>query len=346
MRASFHELQNFGAPLARMHDMKLTLSFRLAVTLTVLVPLLLLGRQLAAAEAAPAATAADDPRPTYLLRYKFAPGEAIRWKVVHLGTTETKISGNTQTSRSRSVSTKLWQVQDLSADGDVTFTHSVENVDMWQQISDRPEVSYDSTKDAKAPLEYQQVAETIGRPLTTVTINAHGEILKKDTDSPRVNFGLGDIVMLLPPKPVHAGSRWYEPAELQVRHPEGRVERIKIRKLYTLDKVQTGVATIQVKTEVLTPISEARIQAQLVQQLTNGTIKFDIDAGRVLAKQIDWDESVLGFNGAESMMKYLARFTEELLTANTPVATTPPARPANPAPAGPTARANPAVPRR
>ena len=273
------------------------------------------------------------------MRYKFAPGETIRWKVVHLGTTETKISGNTQTSRSRSVSTKLWQVQEVSADGDVTFTHSVENVEMWQQISDRPEVSYDSNKDQQAPPEYQQVAETVGKPLTTVTINAHGEILKKDTESPRINFGLGDIVMLLPPKPVRAGSRWYEPAELQVRHPDGRVERIKIRKLYTLEKVQTGVATIQVKTEVLTPVDQPRIQSQLVQQLTNGTIKFDVDAGRVIAKQIDWDESVVGFNGAESMMKYLARFTEELQTDPGPVATAPPA-------AGPTARANPAAPRR
>ena len=54
------------------------------------------------------------------------------------------------------------------------------------------------------------------------------------------------------------------------------------------------------------------MKAQLVQQLTEGTIKFDIDAGRILAKQIDWDETVVGFNGSDSMMKYLARFTEEL----------------------------------
>lgn len=294
----------------------------------------------------PAAPAAAAPRPEYLLRYKFAPGEAVRWKVVHLGTTETKISGNTQTSRSRSVSTKLWQVHDVSDNGDVTFTHSVENVDMWQQISDRPEVSYDSTKDARVPPEYQQVAETLGKPLTTVTISANGEIRKKDTESPRLNFGLGDIVMLLPPKPVHAGSRWYEPAELQVRHPDGRVERIKIRKLYTLEKVQTGVATIQVTTEVLTPVNDPRIQAQLVQQLTNGAIKFDVDAGRVMAKQVDWDETVVGFNGAESLMKYLARFTEELQPDETPVAATRGTRPATPSPAGPTAHAGPAAPRR
>jgi hypothetical protein len=30
---------------------------------------------------------------------------------------------------------------------------------------------------------------------------------------------------------------------------------------------------------------------------------------------MNWDETVVGFNGADSMMKYLARFTEELLPA-------------------------------
>ena len=121
--------------------------------------------------------------------------------------------------------------------------------------------------------------------------------------------------MLLPEKPVKIGSTWYEPSELRNRLPDGRVKRVKIRKLYELVKVKTGVATISIKTEVLTPFNDARIQSQLVQQLTDGTIKFDLDAGRILSKQLDWDETVVGFNGADSLMKYLARFTEELLPA-------------------------------
>jgi hypothetical protein len=109
------------------------------------------------------------------------------------------------------------------------------------------------------------------------------------------------------------GSSWFESSEIRVRLPDQRVKRIKTRKLYTLDKVQTGVATISVKTEVLTPVHEAQVKAGLIQQLTEGKIKFDIDAGRVLSKQLDWDETVVGFNGADSMLKYLARITEEIL---------------------------------
>ena len=154
---------------------------------------------------------------------------------------------------------------------------------------------------------------TVGVPITTVTIDPAGNIIDRKSNVPQASFGLGDIVMLLPPKPVKAGSRWYEPSELQVRMPDKKIKRFKIRKRYTLEKVLTGVATIKVKTEVLTPVDDASVQAQLVQQLTAGTIKFDVDAGRVMSKQIDWDETVIGFNGPDSMMKYLARFTEQLL---------------------------------
>lgn len=253
----------------------------------------------------------------YLLRYEFQKGETLRWKVTHLATTETSIKGNSQSSKSRSVSTKAWHIDDIAENGDVTFTHSVEHVEMWQKLSDRPEVIYDSAEGGDVPAEYQQVAKTVGVPLTKVTISAEGKLIERKSATGQPNFGLGDIVMLLPPKPVRVGSKWYEPSEIQIRQPDERVKRIKVRKSYTLKKVKTGVATIDVRTEVLTPIDEASVKAQLVQQLVNGTIKFDLDAGRILSRRMDWDEAVIGFNGPESMMKYLARFTEEPLSDRT-----------------------------
>ena len=71
-------------------------------------------------------------------------------------------------------------------------------------------------------------------------------------------------------------------AEIRIREKDGRQKTIKIRKQYKLMKIETGVATISVETQVLTPVNNSAIKAQLIQQLTNGTIKFDIDAGRIL----------------------------------------------------------------
>lgn len=253
----------------------------------------------------------------HLLRYKFSQGEKVQWKVTHLGTTEATVRGNTQTSKMRTVSTKQWEVTDVDSDGNATFVHSVVDVEMWQKVSDRQEVRYDSRTDATPPPEYAHVAKSLGVPIATIKVSPAGAILERDKAPLQSNSGLGDIVMPLPEEAVTVGHDWYLPNEVRVRRPDGQQLRVKTRIVYTLQAVKTGIATIGVKTEVLTPVNDPAIKGQLVQQLTNGTVKFDIDAGRVYSQQIDWDETVVGFNGADSLMKYLARFTEELIPADT-----------------------------
>jgi hypothetical protein len=58
-------------------------------------------------------------------------------------------------------------------------------------------------------------------------------------------------------------------------------------------------------------VTDPKVQSQLVQRMQHGEIKFDIDAGRIRSKQMDLDETVIGFSGQNSVMKYLARLTEE-----------------------------------
>ncbi len=79
--------------------------------------------------------------------------------------------------------------------------------------------------------------------------------------------------------------------------------------------MESGIATISLRTEVLTPVNDARIESQLIQRLSNGTIKFDIDAGVVRGRRLEWDQTVVGFNGPESSMTYVARLTESLAPA-------------------------------
>jgi hypothetical protein len=230
-----------------------------------------------------------------------------------LGTTETTIQGNVQTAKARTISTKSWKITDVDQDGNATFVHSVPDINMWQKLSGRPEVRYDSTKDAVPPPQYREVAKTVGVPIATVTISPTGEVMKRDDGRKSTSFGLGDIAIPMPQNPVKIGDQWSTTDEIRVREADGRVKRIKTRLVYRLEKVQTGVATISVETEVLTPVNDPKVKSQLVQQLTSGQVKFDVDAGRPISRQIDWDETVVGFNGADSIMKYLARFTEELL---------------------------------
>jgi hypothetical protein len=254
---------------------------------------------------------------THELRYRFMPGESISWAVRHLSTTETSMQGKTETTRARTISTKVWDVQRVDDEGNITFVHRVADIDMWQKIADRPEVRYNSRTDGSPPPEFTQVAKSIDTPLATVTISPTGKVLRRNGAAPQVTLGLGEICVPLPGGPVRVGQQWQTSQDVQVRRPDGMKQRVKTRVVYSLASVKTGVATIAVKTEVLTPVHDPRVQAQLVQQLTDGTIRFDLETGRILSREIDWDETVVGFNGPDSLMKYLARFTEEL--QSTPV---------------------------
>jgi hypothetical protein len=259
----------------------------------------------------------DDPRQpvladTYRLRYKFRPGETVSYHVEHLATVDTTIQGNRQRVKSRSVSTKVWRIQE-SSDQSTKFAHGIDDVDMWSEVTGRQAVRYSSKTDQEVPPEYEHVARTVGTPLSIVTIDRSGKVLQRHDQVQQINFGVGGLVVPLPSKPVAIGAKWSVPAELRVSTRDGASKLVKTRQQYELTAVKTGVATIQLTTQVLTPVNSAQIRSQLMQKMTSGQIKFDIDAGRVLSKEIEWDEVVIGFNGADSNMKYLAKFTERLI---------------------------------
>ncbi len=256
-------------------------------------------------------TAATDA--TYPLQYKYQVGEVITYTIEHMAKVDTTIAGNTQKTQMRSKSTRSLHVKEVQADGSARFVHVIDDVDMWSEVDGRAAVRYNSREDDKAPPGYEHVAESIGVPISEITMSPTGEILQRKDHVIHPNFGLGGISIPLPESAIPVGYEWDQPQDLQIRLEDDRIKTIKTRQLFRLEKVETGVATISVKTQVLTPIDDARVRSQLVQRISAGEIRFDVDAGRLLSKQLDWDENVLGFNGAESNMKYLARFTEQLL---------------------------------
>ncbi len=250
----------------------------------------------------------------HTLAYRFTPGEEVRTRVMQQSTVDTKIKGQVSIAKSRSLSTKVWKITAVDGQGNITLENSVADVDMWQSVTGKPEIKYNSLTDKNPPLGYQYVADSIGKPIATLTITPSGKLMERKGDKQHVNTGLGDIAIPLPEGPVKEGDTWETPEDIRLKIDDVNLV-IKVRQFYRLVVVQTGVATISVETQVLTPVRDPKILSQLVQRMQKGTIKFDIDAGRLLHKQMDLDQSILGFNGPESHMNYLSRTTEEPVEA-------------------------------
>jgi hypothetical protein len=258
----------------------------------------------------------------YDLRYKLKAGEQVVSKIHHHAETQTMISGSNEDSSSETTSIKVWEVRSVDADGNMTFVYQIDSVDMRQSVGQGEQVTFNSQTDLEAPPVFKRVAETVSKPLATITINSHGEVLKRDNELKSPLLGLGDLTIALPSETIAVGAEWNVPRELRVRLEDKSTKIIKILEIYRLEKVSAGVATISVKSQPITPVNDPAVEAQLVQQLSRGKIKFDIDNGRLLSKQLDWSESIVGFRGDNSSMRYNATWSEELLPSSARTAAT------------------------
>jgi len=247
----------------------------------------------------------------YLLRHKLKPGEEVYSTVLHQAKTVTRIQGIDQASEARTLSEKVWKVTAVNPQGDMTFEYRIQHVEMSQTNGEDKEIRYDSRKDKTPPPIYKKVAESLGKTIATVVVNSRGEIISRTDNKDAPELGMGDLVLPLPEEALAIGGSWSVPRDTRVKLPDGTHKTIKIREQYTLSKVQSGVATIEIRSEPITPLDGPEVESQVMQQLSNGELKFDIDAGKLISKELNWDDSVVGFSGAQSQLKYTARYRED-----------------------------------
>lgn len=256
---------------------------------------------------------ADDGSGEYKLRYTLQSGQTLRYEVTHVAKTKTRIQGDEEVTNMHTTSRRHLAVTEANDDG-ATFDHVVESVEMTQQQGDKDEIRWDSGSGDEAPKIFAKVADQIGQKLATIQINQRGqELEREDFGGTKASLGMGSLTLALPEEAMKVGSSWSVPREVKTRTAENEVKIIKIREVYTLEKVKTGVATLSIRSEPLTPIDDESVKAQVVQQLSNGEIRFDLDAGHMISKKLDWDETVVGFQGPNSLMEYRAKMTETLI---------------------------------
>jgi len=249
----------------------------------------------------------------YRLRYSLQPGEELRWRVVHRASVRTVVTQTEQTAETVTQSVKTWKVLSRRPDGTVTFQLQVDDVDMTHRIGGRPEVRYSTREKQEPPLGFEDVAKTVGKPLARITLDSRGHVLEREQLEPDAFQTHGYLTVPFPEEPVAIGESWTFPDEIMVPLRNGTVKKVKVQQKFTLVSVKNDVATIEVKTQVLTPIDDPEVEVQLVQRLSEGTIKFDVTAGHILSQEIEVDRQVVGFQGPASSFHYRTRFTEDFL---------------------------------
>lgn len=262
------------------------------------------------ANESPTPTAADGPK--FDLAYKFTTGTVLRYTIDHRAAIRSTIDDATQEAHTKTESVKAWKVTDVLPSGEIEFMNVVEQVHMVNRLPDRAPAEYDSTKDKTPPPGYEDTARAIGIPLSVVRMTPRGKVTSYNVKQSQPNADKdAQIVVRLPDNPVAIGATWDEPLDVTVQIDAGGTKAIQTRRHYELLSVENGIATFEITYQVLSPI-DAKIESQLVQRLMKGTVRFDIDAGRVDSQLFEVDKQVLGFAGPTSSMHYQMRMEERL----------------------------------
>ena len=252
---------------------------------------------------------------TYDLRYKLTPETVLRWTTEHTESRKTQIARTTEESSSRSRAVNRWEINSADSLGNMTFTYRIESCDMWQQTGEDDPITYNSETDEEAPLLYETFSQGIGTVAATVTINPRGRIVNEQRQVRQVEFGIGSICIAFPDRPIPAGHQWYVPGNLSAKDEHGLLKQLDIRVHYTLTRVKKRKAYISFRTEVLTPVSSPKVRSKIMQKMTRGYAVFDLDRGYIVRREVDWDETVQEFEGVGSYLKYLGKYTERWLPA-------------------------------
>lgn len=261
-------------------------------------------------------TPAEQEGETYLLRYRFAPGLVLRSEVTHLSKNITRINSVLQDASSRTITDKSWRVLEAD-DQSTTFEYVVDAVDLSQQFGSSEEIRYNTKEPAEqVPVQFAGAVETVGKVVSTIRIDSKGMVIARSDSKDPPHMGMGDITLPLPDSSVSVGATWEIPRELRIDRKDGTSRMIKFRELFKLDKVSAGVATISVRSEPLSPVNDPTEEAQVMQQLSNGTIQFDVDAGRMISKELSWDHQVVSFSGPGSLLEYSSRLEDRVVSAN------------------------------
>ncbi len=260
-----------------------------------------------------AQASADRHRSSYLLQYRFQPGETVAWDVEHITSTKTQMAGETEETSSRTASRKIWTINRIDSIGRIRFDHQIASVNMWQKVGDQPSIAYNSATDASPPQEFRDTADMLGHTLASFTITADGQIKDRKSNVKQLKFGVGEVVIPLPPQAIEVGEKWSVPMDLSATDESGRSIQLKARIAYELRKVTDGLAYITFRTEVLTPVTSEKINSQLMQQKTKGFVVFNVKQGRIVRREVEWNEKAIGFEGKDSFLEYLAKMSERIV---------------------------------
>ena len=302
-------------------------------------------------EAVAVAAAASAEQSPVVLRYRFAPGQVLRYRSEQKMTLEAQLGQSRRVDVSEVKQTRKFTVQSVRESGDAELSMQFEHVWMRKQVDDGAPLDFDSgMKPSEVPETFKGVAHSLRgsapkfhlTPLGQTAVRSEVQQVagesraslpspvdaEEGADEP-VKAGAtvqrasasagaqgkdpGSFLMLLPEGAVKPGDTWKEEIPLTVRAGVDSTLQVSILRTYRLDKLTGDMAQISFRSSLRSPSRSTVIHSQLIQATPSGSFVFDVRRGVMLSREFRYSETVIGALGAESLLASVGTQTEVLL---------------------------------
>jgi len=240
--------------------------------------------------------AVDAPQPadapTWHLAFKFTAEQVVHYEDHFHSTIRLQKANRTVRILNNRESRKHYRVLSVDKDGQGLVETVIDHIKIYAQQGDQPAITIDSSDSPDScPVDFRTLLATIGRPIARSRCATSGKLLAvlsisktwlkahpgASNQSLAKSLQKHGFLVPLPDRPVHIGATWEETHEAMTSDRVGKRHRITLKKIYSLQKVEKNRATITWKTIRLTPITDPRLLAQLIQLIDTGEVILDID---------------------------------------------------------------------
>lgn len=243
----------------------------------------------------------------YSLRYKFTADQMLRFAIGNESTVSAQVGNFADSVEQQSTTTKRYRVKSMDDSGNADLEVTIERVQLKAQAGDE-KIEYDSDSNDPVPEALKGIKGTIGTPRGTIRLAGSGKVIDFELAEAgptvaEIKDSHMDVMPLLPDQPVGIGETWKEDYSVDVLIDVPPFKKpIQLQRVYSLRSVEGGVATIDERTFVLTPIRDPKVEGQLIRRPTSGTSTIDLERGLLLKRELSVDNRVIGFEGPNTSM--------------------------------------------
>ncbi len=270
----------------------------------------------------------EQDREKYLLRYKFRPNQFVHYTVEHVSTFTSHYPAGKEVAYNETQTQKHFRVVAIDERGNATLELMIDRVKMTARFNEGEKVVFDSQDTTKRPPQFQHVMNSVGKPTARFKFAPHGKLLKVVSSiAPQqdacgqgaaqqkeaANDASRNFLVVFPEEPIQVGDEWKDRIQACVNVTKKLKKQITLQRRYRLESVKAPLATISLRTSVLTPVNEPMIRAQLIQREPKGTIVFDIEQGRIVSRELKIDKVVVGAAGPKSSIRAVSLRREKLI---------------------------------